>query len=118
VDGGRIRRFHRPHQSEVGQDAVTLPRGVRSAGVALVSAALVVEPAPLDLLTALRECKTQLCVDHGFDLREAKNRSRIGGEYLNRLRVGTPGYEMVAYLAGDVPVDVEIGGRALLTLSQ
>jgi hypothetical protein len=58
----------------------------------------------LKLLTELRECKTQLCVDHGFDLREPKNRSRIGGEYLTHLRVGTPGYEIVAYLARSLRV--------------
>ena len=40
VDPGGIRRFHQPHEF-VGRAAVTLPRRVRSASLALISAAVV-----------------------------------------------------------------------------
>jgi hypothetical protein len=54
-----------------------------------------------DLLTALQSqtCTTHLCVDEGFDLDEAKNRSQIGSEYLEHLDFGMLGRAVVADLA-------------------
>jgi hypothetical protein len=52
-----------------------------------------------DLLIALQACATHLCVDEGFDLDEANNRSQIGSEYLKHLRVGMLGWAVVAHLA-------------------
>jgi hypothetical protein len=51
------------------------------------------------LVVLLRESETTLCVDLGFELEESKNRSYIGSEYWRHLRVGSPGYEIVSYLA-------------------
>ena len=51
------------------------------------------------LLRKFLVCKTKLCVDEGFDLTEAKNRSHIGSEYLKHLRFGMLGHEIVAHLA-------------------
>jgi len=52
-----------------------------------------------DLLTELQDCATHLCVDEGFNLDEAKNRSQIYSEYLGHLRHGTLGFALVAHLA-------------------
>jgi len=59
-----------------------------------------------DLLSALQlpTCKTHLCVDEGFDLDEAKNRSQIGSEYLEHLDFGMLGLAVVAHLAGSLRV--------------
>jgi hypothetical protein len=38
-----------------------------------------------NLLWELRDSTTLLCVDEGFDLDQAKNKSLIGGEYFDRL---------------------------------
>lgn len=51
------------------------------------------------LLRMLRNCQTHLCVDDGFSLDEAKNRSHIGGEYLRHLRFGSIGFAIVSHLA-------------------
>jgi hypothetical protein len=51
------------------------------------------------LAKALLEAATGLCIDDGFDLEPAKNRSTIGAEYLNNLRAGMLGYEVVVALA-------------------
>jgi hypothetical protein len=52
-----------------------------------------------DLLAELQACATHLCVDEGFDLDEAKNRSQIYSEYLEHLRHGMLGFALVAHLA-------------------
>ena len=52
------------------------------------------------LVALLREGNTLLCVDDGFNLlEESKNRSQIGREYIEHLRVGSVGYEIVRHLA-------------------
>jgi len=53
-----------------------------------------------DLLTRLLEVATSLCVDDGFSLIEADNRSLIGHEYLQHLRFGMVGFAVVSHLAG------------------
>ena len=55
-----------------------------------------------DLLVALKDCETHLCVDEGFDLDTSKNRSQIGSEYLKHLRYGMLGLAVVAHLAGSL----------------
>jgi len=54
------------------------------------------------LLLALQNqtCTTLLCVDEGFDVNEANNRSHIGSEYLRHLRFGTLAYAVVVHLLG------------------
>jgi hypothetical protein len=51
------------------------------------------------LLTLLQQRTTRLCLDEGFDLNEARNRSHIGAEYLQHLSFGMLGYAVVAHLA-------------------
>ena len=61
-----------------------------------------IEPRAADALRltkAIIAGNQVLCVDEGFSMEEARNRSLIGAEYLKHLRVGTPGYAMVAHLA-------------------
>lgn len=60
------------------------------------------EPRQADaqsFLLSLQISETQLCVDEGFDINEAKNRSHIGSEYLNNLNIGMLGFAVVSYLA-------------------
>ena len=52
-----------------------------------------------ELIRLLRTCATSLCLDEGFDLDEARNRSQIGSEYLKHLRFGTAGFALVDHLA-------------------
>jgi hypothetical protein len=52
----------------------------------------------LTFLGRFRDTVTKLCVDEGFTLEEAKNRSHIGREYLSHLRAGTLGYEIIVHL--------------------
>jgi predicted nucleic acid-binding protein len=52
-----------------------------------------------DLINALIETTTKLCVDEGFDLEESRNRSHIGHEYIKHLRAGTLGYALIERLA-------------------
>jgi hypothetical protein len=54
-----------------------------------------------DLLTALQleTCQTHLCVDEGFHMDPAKNRSQIGSEYQKHLEIGMLGWAVVAALA-------------------
>lgn len=54
-----------------------------------------------DLLTALQleTCQIHLCVDEGFHIDPAKNRSQIGSEYQKHLEIGMPGWAVVASLA-------------------
>lgn len=49
-----------------------------------------------DFLARLLEVETKLCVDEGFDMEEASNRSLIGDEYLRHIRAGMLGYEVLA----------------------
>lgn len=56
-------------------------------------------PMCCELVSQMTNCATHLCVDEGFDLDEAKNRSVIGSEYLKHLRFGMVGYELVKHLA-------------------
>jgi predicted nucleic acid-binding protein len=58
------------------------------------------------LLLALQDntCTTLLCVDEGFDLEEAKNRSQIGSEYLRHLRHGTLGFAVVVHLLSSLRI--------------
>lgn len=50
------------------------------------------------LLDQLRTGETALCVDEGFDIDEAKNRSLIGGEYYARLTATHAATGLIAYL--------------------
>jgi hypothetical protein len=52
-----------------------------------------------ELLVQMTSCPTHLCVDEGFDVIEANNRSIIGGEYLRHLRFGMVGFALVRHLA-------------------
>ena len=58
------------------------------------------------LLTKIRTCTVHLCVDEGFTLMEAQNRSVIGAEYIKHLRVGTVGFALVSFLAGSNRVKI------------
>ena len=51
------------------------------------------------LIGDLQHCHTHLCIDEGFSLNEAENRSQIGGEYLKHLKPGMLGFALVAFLA-------------------
>jgi predicted nucleic acid-binding protein len=57
------------------------------------------QQAALLLLNALELGSTALCVDEGFDVVEARNRSLIGGEYYENLVTGMIGFAIVATLA-------------------
>lgn len=57
-----------------------------------------------DLLCEMTRCATHLCVDEGFDVNEANNRSVIGSEYLKHLHFGMVGYELVRHLASSLRV--------------
>jgi hypothetical protein len=52
-----------------------------------------------ELLEELLRCDTKLCVDEGFDLAPAKNRSHIGYEYLKHLKFGMLAKAVVEHLA-------------------
>jgi len=58
------------------------------------------------LLQALEgcTCTVRLCVDEGFSVDEADNRSHIGSEYLKHLRFGMLGFSVVTKLAGSLRV--------------
>jgi hypothetical protein len=58
------------------------------------------------LLNKIRACVVQLCVDDGFDIVEAQNRSVIGAEYLKWLRAGSLGYALVTFLAGSARLKI------------
>jgi len=53
----------------------------------------------VQFLERLLQVATLLCVDEGFDVLEAKNRSLIGAEYLNNLVHGALGHTVVTHLA-------------------
>lgn len=55
--------------------------------------------ACLQLISLLWKSQTSLCVDEGFSVVEASNRSQINAEYLTHLRFGTLGYALIAHLA-------------------
>lgn len=55
--------------------------------------------AAQELLSALLECATDICVDEGFDLDETKNRSFICSEYLRRLVPGSAGFHFLVFVA-------------------
>jgi hypothetical protein len=55
----------------------------------------------LALVNAVKDGGHKLCVDEGFHPIEAHNRSVIGTEYVQRLRAGSPGLALVAYLASN-----------------
>lgn len=52
-----------------------------------------------NLMTALKEVLTVLRVDEGFDVDPARNRSLIGGEYLEHLHIGMLAFAFVSTLA-------------------
>lgn len=56
------------------------------------------------LVQEMTTCKTHLCVDEGFDLNEANNRSVIGSEYLKHLGHGTVGHALIIRLASSLRV--------------
>jgi hypothetical protein len=60
--------------------------------------------ASQDLLIELRNCNTNLCVDEGFHLDEAQNKSQIGSEYLKHLRFGMLGLAVIAHLASSLRI--------------
>lgn len=57
--------------------------------------------AAKNFLERFVQVHTCLCVDEGFDIDESRNRSLIGGEYLDRLSPGTIGYAVISMLALD-----------------
>jgi len=61
--------------------------------------AVALHEAALLFVTALTTSKSMLCVDEGFDIREANNRSLIASEYRQHLIVGMVGYSVIVALA-------------------
>jgi len=57
-----------------------------------------------ELVQEMTTCATHLCVDEGFDLKEANNRSIIGSEYIKHLGFGTVGHALIAHLAKSLRV--------------
>ena len=55
--------------------------------------------ASINLIEALYSCSSLICVDEGFSIIEAENRSFIGSEYLENLVPGMLGYNVISYLA-------------------
>lgn len=53
----------------------------------------------LDLINSLLVASTQLCVDPGFDIDGARNRSQIGGEYMEHMQHGMMGYVLITEAA-------------------
>src|SRR5439155_16995687 len=62
------------------------------------------------LLELLLRVKTALCVDPGFSLDEARNRSLIGAEYLEKIRFGSIGYATL--------IQISLGNRIKLVERQ
>lgn len=62
--------------------------------------------AAVGFMSALQACQTSICVDEGFDLNPARNRSYVGHEYLQHLRAGSIGYMLVTYLASNSRVKI------------
>jgi len=56
------------------------------------------------LVQQMTTCATHLCVDEGFDLNEANNRSVIGSEYIKHLGYGTVGHALITRLASSLRV--------------
>src|SRR4051794_30686563 len=52
------------------------------------------------ILTAFLQSTTKLCVDEGFSLSQADNKSLIGYEFLDKLRAGSLGLAVITTLAG------------------
>jgi predicted nucleic acid-binding protein len=50
------------------------------------------------LLRKLLKSSTKLCIDDGFSIKPANNRSMIGGEYLDKLMHGSIGYAVLVEL--------------------
>ena len=50
------------------------------------------------LIERMLECTTLLCVDRGFDINPARNQSKIGAEYLDKLQPGSLGFALVVSL--------------------
>lgn len=59
-----------------------------------------------EFLLLLHKSESLLCVDEGFHIDEAKNRSIIGYEYLKHLSFGMLGFAVVAYLASSSRIKV------------
>lgn len=57
-----------------------------------------------ELIQEMTNCQTLLCVDNGFNLIEANNRSVIGREYLEHLRYGMTGFALIQHLANSLRV--------------
>jgi hypothetical protein len=57
-----------------------------------------------ELIYEMTNCQTLLCVDEGFNLVEANNRSVIGREYREHLRYGMVGFTLIQYLATSLRV--------------
>lgn len=53
------------------------------------------------LLQNMLKSQTFLCVDEGFHVDELRNSSFIGKEYLDKLRIGSLGYAVVAKLGSE-----------------
>jgi len=52
----------------------------------------------IELINAMIDTETLLCVDEGFTLDETQNRSHIGHEYLKHLKHGSLGHALLRYL--------------------
>ncbi len=59
------------------------------------------QAASIALITRLRSATTVACIDPGFSVNQAQNKSLIGAEYLKHLRAGSPGLALIAFLAAN-----------------
>lgn len=50
------------------------------------------------LIEQILECTTSLCIDRGFDISPARNQSKIGAEYLDKLQPGSLGFILIVNL--------------------
>lgn len=51
--------------------------------------------AASDLIELLLSTDIEICVDEGFSLTEADNRSFVGNEYIRHIRIGSLGYALL-----------------------
>jgi len=50
------------------------------------------------LIESMLACTTSLCIDRGFDIHPARNQSKIGAEYLEKLQPGSLGFALIVSL--------------------
>lgn len=59
----------------------------------------------IKLINRLINSTDKLCMDQGFNLVEASNKSLIGYEYIKHLRIGMLGYTLILKLLSDNRID-------------